>query len=293
MLKSYDKSPVNSPPISRNNSTTSIGSVDSTQSEPAWKSQRHSNASTNSDALRRESNASQASANTTASHKKSGLKGLFGRHKDPAEKEKKKQQTEKIVLGSKHAAAVKTKMMLDPEYRKFTENNHKNQVKTAGITDHTKSAHSSAAEQEARHPHSGPPAVHGSLALPSLTRIESHDDPDDEIDYYEYQRREWDEAIDKMGDIPEVRSRATSRVASPWASPAVSRETSPSRLGDNVVRPALGSKRNSWAGGYRKDEASGRWRKTPPSMTPVLPNPNEMNPDLLARSLAERLNTHA
>lgn len=284
-MKAYDKSPVHSPPISRNNSTTSIGSVDSTQSEPTW------------DSYRRESNTSQASANTTASHKKSGFKGLFGRQKDPAKEEKKRQQTERIVLGSKHAAAVKTKMMMDPEYKKFQEKHHKPQVKTAGITDHSKSAHSSAAAQEARHPHSGPPALHGALDLPSLDRIESHDEPDDEVDYFEAQRREWEEATDKMAEIPEIRSRAASRrtspIGSPWASPSASREPSPNRLGGAVVRPALGSKRNSWAGGYRKDEATGRWKKTPPSMTPVLPDPSEMNPDLLARSLAERLNTHA
>lgn len=182
---------------------------------------------------------------------------------------------------------------MDPKYKEFNEKQKQSGAKTAGITDHTRSAHSSAAEQEARHPHSGPPALHGSLDMPALTRIESHDDPDDEVDYYESQRREWDEAIDKMGQIPEIRSRATSRVASPWSTPAASRESSPNRSGDNVVRPALGSKRNSWAGGYRKDDATGRWKKTPPSMTPILPNPSEMNPDMLARSLAERLNTQA
>ena len=75
-------------------------------------------------------------------------------------------------------------------------------------------------------------------------------------------------------------------------SPSASREPSPDGMGSrNVVRPTLGSKRNSWAGGFQKDEVSGRWKKTPPSMTPVHPHPEEMTPDLLAKSLAERLNT--
>lgn len=220
--------------------------------------------------------------------------GLF--HKSTKEeKEAKAKATEKIVLGSKHAAAVKTKMMMDPKYRDFQDKHKKPDVKTAGITGHTKSAHSSAASQEMRHPHSGPPAVHGDLDLPMLGRIESHDEPDSDEDAIERVRREWNTAIEhNMAEIPEVRSRQVSSARqSPWASPIHSRETSPNRLGARYS--VVGGKRTSYAGGYHRD-ANGRWTKktTPPAMTPVHhPQHGGVNADLLAASLAQRLDTHA
>lgn len=219
--------------------------------------------------------------------------GLF--HKSTKEeKEKKAKETDKIVLTSKHAAAVKTKMMMDPSYREFQDKHKKPAVKTAGITGHTPSAHSSAAVQEARHPHSGPPAVHGDLDLPMLGRIESHDETDEDEDPIERTRREWNAAIEhNMAEIPELRSRQHSARASPWASPMQSRDSSPNRLG---ARPGLGGKRNSYAGGYHRD-ANGRWTKkaSPPgTMTPVHPpHHGGVNADLLAASLAQRLDTTA
>lgn len=261
--------------ISRNNSVSSI------RSEPAWNSRRHQSepfVSTTTN-YRKDSNASQLSATSTASHKKGGFRGLFSR-KDPAEKEKKKKEVEKIVLGSKHAAAVKTKLMLDPEYQKIHHNNPHSQTKTTGITEHAPSSHLSAADQEARHPHSGPPMLHGSMNLPMLTRIESHDEPDDEIDEWEEQRREWNSAKEhNLEFIPEI------------GSPPEFQETSPDGPGGNV-RPALGNKRHSWDGSHRKDEA-GSGAKTPPTLMPVLPTSGDMRSDLLARSVAERLETAA
>ena len=126
-------------------------------------------------------------------------------------------EQQRIVLGSKHAAAVKTQMMLNPDYQKFHSKRKKaTGGKPAGISDHIRSTHSKAAEQEARHPHSGPPAVHGSLDMPMLTRIESNDEQDDEVDRWEVQRREWSDATDKsMAEIPEIRSRQASPKASP------------------------------------------------------------------------------
>ncbi|KAK5942796.1 hypothetical protein PMZ80_005362 [Knufia obscura] len=304
-IRNYDKSPVTTPPktpptLSRNNSSSSIKS---TQSEPPRQSQQrhHSEPDLNTGDFnelrnRKSSNASQASAQSTASHKKnSGFKSLFTRHKekDPLEEMRKKNEKERIVLGSKHAAAVRTKMMTDPNYREFQQKHKKPQVKTAGIQTDNKSRHSLAAEQEMRYPHSGKPAVHAGLDIPMLSRIESHDDPDDEVDQFEARRREWNESKEHdMADIPEMRSRQ----ASPWASPMASRDPSPNRL--TGARPAFGSRRNSYAGGYHKDEKTGRWtRKTPPGMTPlgshVTGNHGPINPEQLAASLAERLNTAA
>lgn len=300
LMRNYDKSPIaspkNSPPatpaLSRNNSTASINS---TRSEPAWHSGRHaSDASVGSTKTRQDSTSSQASAQTTASHKKGGFMGGLFHKPTKEEKEKKKKETEKIVIGSKHAAAVKTKMMMDPKYREFQEKHKKPAVKTAGITGHTASAHSSAASQEARHPHSGPPAVHGDLDFPMLGRIDSHDETDSDEDPIERERREWNTAIEhNMAEIPEIRSRQASARPSPWASPIQSREPSPNRLGG--ARPSIG-KRNSYAGGYHRD-ANGRWTKkaSPPgAMTPVHhPHHGGVNADLLAASLAQRLDQTA
>lgn len=233
--------------------------------------------------------------------------GLF--HKSTKEeKEKKKQETEKIILGSRHAAAVKTKMALDPAYREFNEKHRRPSAPTAGITGGTRSSHSSAAEQEARFPHSGSPHVHvnGGLDLPSLTRIESHDEADSDEDPAERTRREWNTAPEhNMGDIPEIRSRHSSTRPSPWASPLQSRESSPNRtgyrgsiagqsIGGNSIGAysTTGHKKNSYAGVYHKDEGTGRWtKKTPPQRHHS--QEGGVNAELLAASLAERLNTSA
>lgn len=216
--------------------------------------------------------------------------GLFSRS-SKEEKEKKKRENERIILGSRHAAAVKTRMAMDPAYREFQEKHRKPNVKTAGITGATSSVRGSAASQEARFPHSGPPAVHGSLDLPALGRIESHDETDSDEDPAERTRREWNTAAEhNMADIPEVRSRQASTRPSPWASPIHSRESSPNRY---AARPSIGSKRNSYAGGYHKDE-TGRWtRKTPPALNYSHPQHGGVDADLLAASLAERLDTAA
>lgn len=211
-------------PVSRSNSISSI------RSEPAWNSRRHQSepfVSTTTN-YRKDSNASQLSVTSTASHKKSGFKGLFSR-KDPAEKVKEKKQVERIVLGSKHAAAVKTKLMMDPQYRALKHDNPNAQVKSTGITEHAASSHLSALDQEMRHPHSGPPALHGSVNLPMLTRIESHDEPDDEIDPWEEQRRQWNNA--KEHNLEFIRE-------------------------GSIDQPVSSSKRNSWHGSPQGDTQS-------------------------------------
>lgn len=308
ILKNYDKSPIASPthtpPLSRNNSSSSVNSV---QSEPAWHTER--GRQPRPEAPRKTSH--NPSPERQKEKKKGGMKTwLFG-EKDGYEKAKKKKENEKVVYGSKHAGAVKSRMMMDPEYRAFLEKHKKPNVKTANVSGDKESVHSTAAQYEMRYPHSGPPAVHGALDLPALSKIESHDEADDQMDEYQARNKEWNEAPEhNLHEIPEIRSRGPSRMASPWASPAQSREPSPNRLpitpGASVARPGLGGKRNSWTGqGQYLRDAQGRWRKTPPGNTPptrsgtrtpnvaqaIMPQPGDMDPDMLAKSLAERLNT--
>lgn len=307
MLRNYDRSPVTSPtstpPLSRSNSSSSVNSI---QSEPAWPSNRHT--STQYDPPRKQSGGSTPHGQSDKKERKGGLKTwLFG-EKDGYEKaKKKKQDNERIVLGSSHAAKVKARMATDPQYQEFLKKHQKPNVKTANIAGDNPSSYSTAAQHEMRYPHSGPPQVH-TLDLPALSKIESLDEADDTPDPFESRRREWTDAEEhNLRDIPEIRSRGPSRIASPIHS----RESSPNgRLTSGVAaatRPALGSSRSSWtgAGQYQRD-ATGRWRKSPPSgrtpgthsgaRTPttaqaIMPQPGDMTPDLLAKSLAERLNT--
>lgn len=271
-IKAYDHSPLTSPsrtpPLSRKGSSSSIKS---TQSEPPWHSGQHS---------RTQSYDSNASAKTDDSL--SSFTSWFKRDKKP----KNKKDVDKIILTSKHAAAVKTKMMMDPEYKAFLEKHKKPGVKTANITGGTRhSAHSTAADQEARHPHSGP--AHKSykgLDMPALSKIESKDEPDAEDDI-QRARREWHEAQEhNMADILEFRSPGGSAAGSRLHSPIASRDPSPNR------RPQLKSGRNSYVGGRYTKNDTGAWVKkgTPPKRETVRSDA-QFNPDLLAQSLAERL----
>ncbi|KAJ9658591.1 hypothetical protein H2198_003609 [Neophaeococcomyces mojaviensis] len=260
-IKAYDKSPVTSPPLSRTNSTSS---VKSTQSEPAWKASGHE-----------PRKGSESSTQSSASRKKRLKSWFFG------DEEKERKALDKQVLTSRHAAAVKTKMMMDPAYREFQEKHKRPNVKTAGMNG-SRSVHSLAAEQESRYPHSGPPAVHGGLNASQLERIESRDDPDDE-DQWQQTRREWNEAKEhNMDNIPEMRSRLNSARASPWASPIQSREPSPNRTSGTRTPRA------TYAGRYHRN-LEGRWTKkdTPPVIHRH--NGGISHPDFSASSLAERL----
>jgi len=311
LIKSYDKSPIASPPaspptLSRNNSSASVRSTQSEPAPPPQPQPRHASEPSletgdfNELRSRKTSAPSLASAPTNASRKKpSGFKSLFSRHKekDPLEELKKKNEEDRRIVSGKRAAAARTKLLTDPSYREFQQKHKKPNVKTAGFKNDDKT-HSVSAEQEMRYPHSGTPALKAGLK-PGLSRIESHDAPDDEVDPFETRKREWNETKGQMVDIPEMRSRQASPMASPWASPMASREPSPNRAG--AARPPMGSRGNSWAGGYQRDERTGRWSKkpspglTPPALTPQRLTPRngqgQVNPDSLAARLAERLNT--
>jgi hypothetical protein len=122
----------------------------------------------------------QGSAQSTS---EKGLKGLFGRKKEP-------KKEEKIVIGSKHAALVRNNLKADP---RGAQKHPSVSTKTAGVVGTTTgakaSAHLTAEQQEMRHPHSGPPTKRGAADLPMLTRIVSGDE-DDEWD--QTKRAEWE-----------------------------------------------------------------------------------------------------
>ena len=123
---------------------------------------------------------------------------------DKKEKKKQKQKdVDKIVLTSRHAAAVRTKMAVDPKYAEERRRSSASEASTGSMNGGTPTSHLTAAEQETRFPHSGPPSKHAGKAqfhrkgkkganvemdMPSLTRIASGDERDEES---ERQREEW------------------------------------------------------------------------------------------------------
>ncbi|EXJ59581.1 hypothetical protein A1O7_03727 [Cladophialophora yegresii CBS 114405] len=113
----------------------------------------------------------------------SGFGKFFGRKKEE------KKDTEPTVITSKHAAAVKTKLALDPKYKDVRRGSAPVYVSSATQNNLLISA----GEQEKRHPHSGSPAVYSlkeKAGLPLLTRIISGDEAD-ELDEWEKMRDEW------------------------------------------------------------------------------------------------------
>ena len=126
-------------------------------------------------------------------------------------KEKKRLEQEKIskvVLTSKHAAAVKTRMLLEQRNRKPSTTN------TANVTGTINSAHMTAAQQEARLPHSGPPSKHTmhkdhERDMPLLTRITSCDENDEEEEQLVQHRNDW---LAKKADVGMDRVRESSSV---------------------------------------------------------------------------------
>ena len=136
----------------------------------------------------------------------SGWKALFKGDSDDKKKNKQKQKdSDKIVLTSRHAAAVKTRLAVDPKYAEPRRRSSASDASSTGtiMTGGTPTSHLTAAEQETRFPHSGPPSkragkgqfhrkgkkgVDVEMDLPSLTRIVSGDEKDEES---ERQREEW------------------------------------------------------------------------------------------------------
>jgi hypothetical protein len=184
------------PPLSR------PSSVASNRSEPSWFSAYEGvdTSKTRSESIASNRTKLVQKAGTTST---SGWKALFSQDDRKERKKQKQKDTEKIVLGSRHAAAVRTKLATDPKYaerRKSADDMH--------IMNGTQnSAHITAGQQEMRFPHSGAPALHGGskgnlqrkgrsgenvpLDMPSLTRIISGDERDDEEDRARQERELW------------------------------------------------------------------------------------------------------
>jgi hypothetical protein len=177
-----------SPAISRSNSVASNLSASSHKSEPAWLS-----SSNGASPSRRSTQASIKTTSTSTSTKSGGLKHFFSAEGRAERKERKRQEDERlasVVLTSKAAAVARTRVLLE-QHNKIRSN-----VKTAGVQGTGNSAHLTAAAQEARLPHSGPPALHASVKdhnrdLPALTRIVSGDERDEEDERQARLRNEW------------------------------------------------------------------------------------------------------
>jgi hypothetical protein len=184
------------PPLSR------PSSVASNRSEPSWFSAYDG---VDTSKTRSDSTASNRTklVQKPGTSSTSGWKALFNQDDRKERKKQKQKEAEKIVLGSKHAAAVRTRLATDPKYverRKSTDNTHI-------MVGTQNSAHLTAGEQEMRFPHSGAPALHGGskgsltrkgrsgenvpLDMPSLTRIISGDERDDEEDRARLERETW------------------------------------------------------------------------------------------------------
>lgn len=137
---------------------------------------------------RSRANSSTSQISNTSTKSTGGLGKWFGRNKGDKKKEKK--DTDRIVITSRHAAAVKTKLAMDPYVQKATQKHTSAPV----VVGTQKSAHLTAMEQEMRHPHSGPPSLsaarHIQADMPALTRIVSGDEAD-EPDDWEQLRHEW------------------------------------------------------------------------------------------------------
>ena len=162
--------------LSRNGSTSSLNSH---KSEPGWMTSMNG-----VDRSRASSIPTQPSTKPS-----SGLGRLFGKGKGDKPKKEKK-DVNQMVLTSRHAAAVKTKLALDPKYQHVV---HKESNSAPILSSTQNSLLIPAAQQEMRHPHSGPPAIYApadKAELPVLTRIISGDEADEQ-DEWERMRQEW------------------------------------------------------------------------------------------------------
>ncbi|ETI29583.1 hypothetical protein G647_02036 [Cladophialophora carrionii CBS 160.54] len=166
---SSDQSRTSQPTLSRSSSNAS---GTSRKSEPGWLT-----------AMNGVDRSRAGSAPENSSGKSpSGFSKLFG-------KKKEKKDTEHNIITSKHAAAVKTKLALDPKFKDVRRGSAPAYVSSATQNNLLISA----GAQEMRHPHSGPPALYSlkeKAGLPMLTRIISGDEAD-ELDEWEKMRDEW------------------------------------------------------------------------------------------------------
>lgn len=142
---------------------------------------------------------SRATSTSSQTSNKSGSSGAFSKF---FKSKKDKKDTERVVITSQHAAAVRAKLARDSRFDKYRKavasKDKKNTPRVVGILS---TQHLTAEQQELRHPHSGPPALSAAgdkVDMPVLARIVSGDEAD-EADQWERMRDEWKEST-----IPDV-----------------------------------------------------------------------------------------
>lgn len=194
----------NTPAVSRSSS------VASNRSEPSWFSSHNgldtSNTQRPAQPILSSNNSSEKLTQKPGTTATSGWKALFSGAGSDDRKEKKKpkqKESDKIILTSKHAAAVKTKMAMEQRRRSLDSASGG----TGIMNGNQDGPHLTAEEQERRFPHSGPPALHGgeqghihrkgrkgsdvNVDMPLLTRIVSGDERDEEEDRARLGREAW------------------------------------------------------------------------------------------------------
>ncbi|KIY02642.1 uncharacterized protein Z520_01107 [Fonsecaea multimorphosa CBS 102226] len=245
---------VTSTSLSRNSSSASLSSR---KSEPGW-----FGAMNNVDRSR---SSSVPVHNSTKPP--SGLSKLFGR-----KEKKEKKDMDHFILTSRHAAAVKTKLALDPKYK----NVRRDSAPAERLAGSQNIMHISAGELEMRHPHSGSPALHAArnkTDLPALTRIISGDEAD-EPDEWEKMRDQWRQRKVPTLDTQIIEGQVLGNQSSGQSTPAekgTEVETSPPQVTeprgsrtlsatDDEYQPRPARTHTPIGGRWKKDE-KGVWKR--------------------------------
>ena len=209
----------NTPSMSRSSSVASNRSEPAT---PSWysayegkdtsKIRNNSTTSRNNSTTSTQKSVSPRSSSTKLTQKPgtnatSGWKALFNADDRKEKKKQKQKNVEKLVLTSRHAAAVKTRMAVDPNFAESRRRSSSGSEQSMQPVQQS-SQHMTAAQQEMRFPHSGPPALKQSTKghfnrkgrsgeeveadMPALTRIISGDENDEESERAaQWRREEW------------------------------------------------------------------------------------------------------
>lgn len=166
------------------------------------------------------------------------IKGLFGRRGSKDTTPQPKQ-----VITSRHAGTIRNLLRVDPRLhpsrRHSTGSSALDKAKTEGLV--RSSAHVSAKEQEERHPHSGPPVLHGTALTTIISRVE--EDPDQQRRPSQMRSKE------NLEDVPEV--------GSPPQDGTRPRKKSVTEV---EFKPGVRARKKSVFGGWYRNE-SGKWTR--------------------------------
>jgi hypothetical protein len=172
------------------------------------------------------------------------IKGLFGRKKSKDATPKPKQ-----VITSKHTGVVRNILKVDPRShpsrRHSTGSSALDKAKTEGLV--RSSARISAKELEERHPHSGPPALHGAALTTIISRVE--EDPEQQR-MAGLMRSHEDIIHQPMAEIPDGVNSSPNDVTRP-------RKKS---VTDVEFNPGPRARRRNVFGSWHRDD-SGKWTR--------------------------------